>query len=487
MPMATAAMGLAPASFQSLKGKIDPALLSALKNMKFDTMSPVQEKVMEALPAMGSDCLVQAKTGTGKTIAFLLPAIQNTLLNRPAKGLVSILVMSPTRELALQIAAEAKLLVANLKPSVEIHTAFGGTAKASNLARFTKGDPKILIATPGRLNDYLGEADVKTKFNSIRTLVLDEADRMLDQGFLPDILKILKALPSKQSAGWQGMCFSATIPPKMQQVFSHVLSPNHVKVSTIDASEPPTLDKVPQFSVVIPNVKDTFASLYLLLREEIQATVGEPKIIVFGTTAKIVALFAEVFQDLFGLKVFELHSRLSQSARTRTTEEFKAAKKGVMFASDVIGRGMDFPDVSLVVQVGLPSDADAYTHRVGRTARAGKDGRAVLILTDAESFYLHVNPQFPIKSYPASEKIRASLNSTDLPVTTALRSADPEAKAKAYAAYLGFMKGFMNKLRLNPAELVQMANQFAMEGLLCDELPKLEKKTVGYVVPPIHS
>ncbi len=153
-------------------------------------------------------------------------------------------------------------------------------------------------------------------------------------GFLPDILKILKALPSKQDANWQGMCFSATIPPQMKQVFSHVLKPNHVKISTIDASEPPTLDKVPQFSIVVPSVKDTFTSLYSLLQEEIQSTEGEPKIIVFGTTARIVGLFAKVFQQLLGLEVFELHSRLSQPVRTKTTDKFKTAKKGIMFASD---------------------------------------------------------------------------------------------------------------------------------------------------------
>ncbi|KAL8863790.1 MAG: hypothetical protein Q9198_010335 [Flavoplaca austrocitrina] len=172
-------------SFNALEGKVDPALLAALKDMKFNTMSPVQEKVMTTLPAMASDCLVQAKTGTGKTIAFLLPAIQNTLRSRPAKGLVSILVLSPTRELALQIAAEANLLVSKINPRLEVHTAFGGTAKASILAKFKRGDPKILIATPGRLNDYLGEEDVMSRFQSIRTVVLDEADRMLDQGITP--------------------------------------------------------------------------------------------------------------------------------------------------------------------------------------------------------------------------------------------------------------------------------------------------------------
>ena len=144
----------------------------------------------------------------------------------------------------------------------------------------------------------------------------------------------------------------------------------------------------------------------------------------------------------------------------------------------VIGRGMDFPNVSLVVQVGLPSDSDAYTHRVGRTARAGKDGRAVILLTDAESFYIRINPQFPIKSHPASAKIQASLNSPS-PIIAALQSANPASKDKAYAAYLGFMKTSMNKMQLSAAGLVQMANQFALEGMYCDEVPRLEKKTVG--------
>ncbi|KAL8644852.1 MAG: hypothetical protein Q9226_007563 [Calogaya cf. arnoldii] len=264
----------------------------------------------------------------------------------------------------------------------------------------------------------------------------------------------------------------------MQQVLSNVLKPNHAKISTIDASEPPTLDRVPQFSLVVPSVKDTFTALYALLQEEIQSTEVEPKIIVFGTTAKIVALFAEVFHNKLGLEVFELHSRMTQSARTRTTDEFKTAEKGIMFASDVIGRGMDFPNVSLVVQVGLPADTDSYTHRVGRTARAGKDGRAVILLTDAETFYLRVNPQFPIKTHPASAKIQASLNSPS-PIIAALQSADTMSKDKAYSAYLGFMKTSMNKMKLNAAGLVQMANQFALEGMYCNEVPRLERSTVG--------
>ena len=160
--------------------------------------------------------LVQAKTGTGKTTAFLLPAIQNAIIEAPSKGQVAILILSPTRELALQIAAEASRLVSRLRKPLQVHTAFGGTAKATTLTKFMNGDPKILVATPGRLNDYLNESDVRARFGGIKTLVLDEADRMLDAGFLPDILKVLRALPSKMNGQWQGMCFSATLPPKIR-------------------------------------------------------------------------------------------------------------------------------------------------------------------------------------------------------------------------------------------------------------------------------
>jgi len=147
---------------------------------------------------------------------------------------------------------------------------------------------------------------------------------------------------------------------------------------------------------------------------------------------------------------------------------------------------MDFPDVSLVVQAGLPSNSDAYTHRVGRTARAGKTGRAVIILTEAESFYLKVNRQFPITPYPASEHIIDDSGSAPV-VEQAMQNIDEKTKQKAYSAYLGFMKPFENRLKIKSAELVQMANQFAMRGMGCPEPPGMEKKTIGFVtIMPIE-
>ena len=140
---------------------------------------------------------------------------------------------------------------------------------------------------------------------------------------------------------------------------------------------------------------------------------------------------------------------------------------------------MDFPDVSLVLQVGLPADADAYTHRVGRTARAGKDGKAILLLTEAESFYLKANRQFPIQPYTHSDTVVNDASAAT--VNEVLQTIEPEVKQKAYSAYLGFMKVATNKMRMTPEQLVHMANVFAVDGMGCDEVPPMEKSTIAYV------
>ncbi len=327
--------------YSSMSGRLEQPLLAALQKKGYQYMTPVQEKVLTELPSFKADCLVQAKTGTGKTIAFLLPTLQNVLLDKSAQaGYVSILIVSPTRELAMQIKAECDVLTSEIRPAMECHTAFGGTAKERHLKSFLNGKPTILVATPGRLNDYLSDDYVAERFSNIRALILDEADTMLEAGFLPDMKKMLSRLPAKDKAGWQGMCFSATIPEKMKPVLGKVLRSDYTNLSTVDPNEVPTIDQVDQYSVIIPGVADTFSSLAALIEQE-QKQIPNMKAIVFGSTANGIGFLYDVFQKLLGqrMRVFELHSRLSQPARTRTTDEFKKASSGLMFASDVIGRG----------------------------------------------------------------------------------------------------------------------------------------------------
>lgn len=440
-------------------------------------MTPVQQKVLTELPSSSSECLVQAKTGTGKTIAFLLPALQALLSGKPLpSGQVGILILSPTRELALQIAKECDQITASLPQRLECHTAFGGTARASNLKKFLHGKPTVLVATPGRLNDYLTEESARGKFQDIRTLILDEADTMLEQGFLLAIKDILKKLPPKK-AGWQGMCFSATIPAKVTDVVKIVLNPGYTHLSTVDQSEPPTVANVPQYFITIPRMMDTFNALFALIKLEYAHNPTEFKAIVFGTTANGVALLAALFTKLMPeFKVYQLQSRLSQSVRTRTTDEFKAASSGLMFASDVIGRGMDFPNVGHVFQLGLPASGEQYVHRVGRTARAGNDGRAVILLNENESYFPRINKLLPINPYPTD--LAPHISSVSAEVSVAFESVDEVTKSKAYQAFLGFNKTFLKNLRLDTPGLVRMANEYA-NAMGCPEPPMVDKKVVG--------
>lgn len=473
--------GSAAQPYASMSGSLDARLLRALDIMGFENMTPVQQIVLTKLPNFRSDCLIQAKTGTGKTAAFLLPCL-HTLLNSPKqlpRGQVGGLIISPTRELALQIAKECDQLTSQLgRERLECHVAFGGTARASNLNKFMNGSPTILVATPGRLKDYLSESQVAQKFSDLRTLILDEADTMLESGFLADVREILRLLPPK-SAGWQGMCFSATVPAKTKEVVDCVLAPGYTSLSTIDKSEPPTIEKVPQYHVIMPSVTDTFNTLASLLGHELKA---DSKAIVFGVTANMVALFSDCFaKGLTPLPVFELHSRLNQNVRTRTTNEFKAASSGLLFASDVIGRGMDFPNVDIVVQVGLPSSADQYIHRVGRTGRAGNEGKAIILLTQAESFFINANRRLPIQPHEQTNNILADASTHASNVEKAMYAVDETTKQRAYSSFLGFFagSGLMKQLRMDKAGLVRMANEMAVQGMHCPEPPAMEKRVIG--------
>ncbi|KAF5861662.1 hypothetical protein ETB97_012682, partial [Aspergillus alliaceus] len=466
--------------YATMAGKLDSKLLQAVSAMGFEYMTPVQHRVLTELPTWRSDCLVQAKTGTGKTLAFLLPALHCLLQGHsaPPRGQVAILIITPTRELAQQIAKSCDQLTSQLARPLECHIAVGGTARASALSRFMKGAPSILVATPGRLKDYLSEPETAEKLSNIQTLVLDEADTMLETGFLADVKRILQLIPPK-STGWQGMCFSATIPPKVKDVVSVVLKPGYCNISTIEKNETPTHERVPQYHVLMPSVGDTFNMLTSLLNLE---TKNNSKIIVFGVTANMVALFAAVFsRGLTPLPVFEIHSRLSQSSRTKTTAQFKEAAAGILFASDVIGRGMDFPNVDLVIQVGLPSNGEQYVHRVGRTARAGNDGRAIILLTEAESFFMKANRHLPIKPHPQTDAINEAAASCTDAVAQAMYSIDDETKQRAYSSFIGFFagSGLLKPLRLDKPGLVQLANEMAIKGMACPEPPPMDKKVIG--------
>lgn len=458
---------------------IHPVLLQTIsEDLKFDHMTPVQAATIHPLLKDSCDILAQAKTGTGKTIAFLLPAIQR-MIHRKSNGRsgnVSLLVISPTRELAMQIAEEARALLQRLQFKVCI--AIGGTNKNQEEKRILQGCD-VLIGTPGRLYDHLGsggeQSQVGSMLQRLDTLVLDEADRLLDMGFMDSLKKIIACLPDKAATQRQGMLFSATIPEYVQKVAQLVLSKDYTFISTIAEGELNTHESVPQGLIVVPTFSDMAAGLLGAIRQEI-ASVGVEafKAIVFVPAARLVDFYAEVLQKTPGLPpVAAIHSRMTQSRRSNITEEFRQAQNGILVATDVIARGMDFPSVTNVFQAGIPSDKESYVHRLGRTARAGAGGRGTFIITSHETFF----SKWTLKNI-VFEEMSADLSTRDdiLQITERM---DPESHAKIYQAWLGFYKSHIKPMQWDNVRLVQEANTFALKGLGAPEVPALERSTIG--------
>ena len=461
--------------FESLleNKKVDHTIVRTITDdMKFEYMTPVQAQTLdELLPPNRSDCLVQARTGTGKTMAFLLPALQTMINQGRGKGSISLLVISPTRELAQQISAEATRVLKKF-PQYRVQVAIGGTNKDREERGILAGC-EILIATPGRLLDHLSNEEIVYSLRNLDTLVLDEADRLLDMGFLKDLRSIVSHLPNKEATNRQGMLFSATIAPHVKQVAELVCSPQYKFISTIPEGEINTHERVPQDLIKVPTFADVTAAMIGCVREE--ATRGkEFKAILFATTAAMADFYSDLLQTMPGLPpVSVLHSRMTQSKRTRITNEYRTARNAILVATDVVARGMDFPGVTTVIQVGLPADKQSYIHRLGRTARADADGRGILIVCEAESFF----PTYTLKEIKFNPR-EADVSPFQDVIDHASKMED-EDKARVYQAWLGYYNSHMKALRWDKTLLVHEGNKFALQGLGAPEVPALQKSTVG--------
>jgi ATP-dependent RNA helicase MSS116 len=458
-------------SYDTLRGKIDQRILDTiLKDLKFERMTPIQAAAIEPL-IQGKDVLGQARTGTGKTLAFLIPAIE-TLFRSPQKSTISALIISPTRELVLQIAAEAAKLITRV-PQIKVRTAIGGTNKDKEGRQIYNGC-QILVATPGRLLDHLQDEQMKYLLSGVDTLILDEADRMLDMGFLPDIKKIIAHLPQKSQVPRQSMLFSATVPESIIGVAKTILKADYIAISTIPEGEGNTHKRVKQFLITVPTMNDLTPALVSVIQSELNTSDTEFKAIIFAPTAVLSDLYSHVLSELLsGIPVLTMHSRMSQSKRIATTNEFRVAKRAVCIATDVIARGMDFPLVTHVVQVGLPMNRESYIHRLGRTARADASGQGIFILAESEKTFLR-----ELKDVSFSDFAHAVSTAREQ-IEAALDTLDEEKKGKIYQGWLGYYKAMKKYTGWGSEALVAEANKFAIEGLGCPEVPGLEASTVG--------
>jgi len=319
---------------------------------------PIQ---LEAIPiAMkGTDLIAQARTGTGKTLAFGLPILER-ITPGSADGRPQALIMCPTRELALQVAGDLETASGSL--GVRILTVYGGVGYEPQLDQLSEG-VDIVVGTPGRLLDLVNRKSLK--LNAVGVLVLDEADEMLDLGFLPDVEKLISFTPSAR----QTMLFSATMPAAIVSLArAHLTQPINIRAEVQDAST--TVPQTTQF-VYQAHDLDKPAIVGKLLQ-----TPGVDRVMVFCTTKRDVSRLAEDLTDR-GFKVTSIHGDLSQAVRERSLAKFKAGKAQVIVCTDVAARGIDVDNVTHVVNYDCPDDEKTYVHRIGRTGRAGRTGIAV--------------------------------------------------------------------------------------------------------------
>ena len=341
----------------------------ALKEAKYENPTPIQEA---AIPIIleGKDLLGIAQTGTGKTAAFCLPLLQNLSKDnkRPEPKAVRALILTPTRELAIQIADNIKTYSKHLRLSSTV--IFGGVGQTPQVKALAPG-VDILVATPGRLLDLYQQNMLRLA--RVETFILDEADRMLDMGFMQDVKKILPLLPKKR----HNLFFSATMPKEIRDL-AHSILVNPEKVEVTPAAT--TAEKIHQQVMFVEKSKKIDLLIHLM---------GQPgfdKVLVFSAMKHGANRVTEKLIKA-GIKAAAIHSDKSQNARQRALEEFKSGAVQVLVATDIAARGIDIDEISHVINMELPHIPETYVHRIGRTARAGKAGISVsLCMGEERSF-----------------------------------------------------------------------------------------------------
>ncbi|MFM1873175.1 MAG: hypothetical protein RL398_2597 [Planctomycetota bacterium] len=349
---------------------LSEALLRALRERNYTTPTPIQARAIPHL-LQGRDLLGIAQTGTGKTAAFSLPMLDllTKSARRPQAKRPRALVLAPTRELATQIADSCKAYGKHLKLRTTI--VFGGVGQTPQVQALRAG-VDILVATPGRLLDLINQQHCE--LGDVEILVLDEADRMLDMGFLPDVKRILARVPEKRHS----LLFSATMPDDITALAKKFLrDPLRVEVTPPAA----TADRIEQSVIFVQKSKKRDALAQLLEDPAFVRT------LVFTRTKHGADRVARHL-DKAGIEAHAIHGDKSQGARERALESFRAGKCHVLVATDIAARGIDVKDITHVVNFDLPNVSESYVHRIGRTARAGRDGIAISFCDETEHEYL---------------------------------------------------------------------------------------------------
>lgn len=345
---------------------LDESVLSALDTMNFKECTPVQEHTIPVL-LEGHDLIGVAQTGTGKTAAYLLPVLSKLCNGEYPEDSINCIIMSPTRELAIQIDRQMEAFSYFMPVSgVAVYGGNDGVRFEQEKKGLTLG-ADVVIATPGRLISHLSLGYVD--LSRVSFFILDEADRMLDMGFYDDIIQIVKHLPKER----QTIMFSATMPEKIRQLADNILNnPVEVKLAVSKPAE-----KIIQAAYVC------YESQKLEIIKDLFSSQQPERVIIFASSKVKVK---EVTKALLRMKlnVGEMHSDLEQGQREEILHEFRNGKVNILVATDIVARGIDIDDIRLVINYDVPHDCEDYVHRIGRTARANNDGCAITFVSETE-------------------------------------------------------------------------------------------------------
>ena len=341
-------------------------ILSAVNALGFTSSTPIQAKTIPPLLA-GKDVLGEAQTGTGKTAAFGLPALAkiDVSIKKP-----QLMVLAPTRELAIQVAEAIETFGKNMK-GLRVATLYGGQSYGPQFQQLERG-AQVIVGTPGRLMDHLRRKSLKLA--DLSFCVLDEADEMLNMGFLEDIQWILDHVPDNT----QMALFSATMPAGIRKIANRFLKdPEHIKVAAVKKDKA----NITQYAWKVSGIRKITAL------ERIAETVDFDALLIFVRTRNDTVDVAEQLERA-GYPALALNGDMNQSQRERCIEQMKSGKSSILVATDVVARGLDIPRISLVINYDLPGDNEAYVHRIGRTGRAGREGTAISFVRPREMYSL---------------------------------------------------------------------------------------------------
>ncbi|WFD27424.1 RNA helicase [Malassezia nana] len=512
----------------------------------FRQLTDVQERVFGLLPELaeaspilkdgkGRDMLCKARTGTGKTVAFLVPAIQarihaleklnegelresfrnylekkhgtvdvDTTSSRALRdlqrefrfGSVGTLVISPTRELAMQIADEAKKLTERER-KMHVHILVGGVKSIRQRRPWDLYPKDIVVATPGRLLDLLSIPSFREAISTTQTLVLDEADMLLELGFREDIQSIISHLPSNEQR--TTFLFSATMDPSIAEVARASLHENHRFIDCVPPGEDSVHKRIPQTITTLQDPSDIVSHIVRLVAHDQLMHGPRSKIMLFTSTTKLTDMLANMFQTMLptlpgskNTQIFRIHSMLDQGKRSRISQKFRECndRPSIMFTSDVSARGVDYPSVTRVIQLGVPPSKAMYVHRVGRTGRRGRDGRADLVIMDFESafvaFQLDDMPLEPLDPTSLAHQVDQLAKDADqappstlvAPMASRLVSlesvwlpkaqsrVEPDAVKGVFSGLFGYYYSLRQMLRTSNAHILASV-QSLIQGILC--------------------